>query len=111
MLPNFFISSSNPKNVVEEKDDNPNRDSDKEYQTAINNLYLSILEDYKSSNGRVFPREDCPALIEIYGDEREHEKTDMVAEYIDLETGDLVETTESVLEELQDLALYNDIKA
>ena len=86
--------------VLEERED---RELDLKYRTEINNIFLGINSSYKEREGLVFPIKDSPALIEIYGDEENFEKTDMVAQYID-EDGTFNNSDENLMKTISEAA-------
>ena len=87
-------------------EDSEGRDTDLEFRAEINNIFLGIQEMYSEHNGLVFPLEDSPALIELYGDEQQGEKTQMIADYLDV-TGELKTTDESLIKTLSETAQEN----
>lgn len=68
----FFIPITKvaPVNLV--KDDL--RDEDPVYREEIDNIFKTYMSSYLKSEGKVFPSEDCPAVIEIFGNPQERIK-------------------------------------
>jgi predicted ATPase len=50
------------------------RETDAEYREEIDNIFKSFIASYHKSEGKVFPSEDCPAVIEIFGSPQERIK-------------------------------------
>jgi GTPase SAR1 family protein len=100
------VDERSPVNLAEEKE---TRASSEQYRLEIDNLFRAIHASYQDRDGRIFPLEDSPALIEIWGDEEKQQKTDMIADYVDPESGDLVETETSIIQTLSDLAMQDDL--
>lgn len=50
------------------------RDSDPVYREEIDNIFKAYMSSYLKSDGKVFPSEDCPAVIEIFGNPQERIK-------------------------------------
>lgn len=50
------------------------RDNDPVYREEIDNIFKSFLQSYHKSDGKIFPSEDCPAVIEIFGSPEERIK-------------------------------------
>jgi thymidylate kinase len=93
----IFYLPLNPSIKLEEKDQ---RSTDPQFREEIDAILFSLFETYRQQEGTFFPREDCPAVIELTGDL--DEKIATIKEYLNAD-GDLFETDESVLSELQDL--------
>lgn len=47
------------------------RDNDPVYREEIDNIFKSFIQSYHKSEGKIFPSEDCPAVIEIFGSPEE----------------------------------------
>lgn len=47
------------------------RDTDPVYREEIDNIFKTFVASYHKSEGKVFPSEDCPAVIEIFGSPKE----------------------------------------
>lgn len=47
------------------------RSIDEAYRQEIDYLFKVFQISYNKADGRVFPADDCPALIEIYGNPQE----------------------------------------
>lgn len=74
----FFLPISNTSPIpVEPKD---NRDIDIEYRLEIDQFLKAFNLDYVKKKGKLFPTEDCPAVIEIFGDRSE--RMELAALYI-----------------------------
>lgn len=63
--------------------DDGKRSTDPKYREEIDILFKAFQTSYLSGDGRVFPTEECPALIEIYGNPEERIK--LTSLYIDKE--------------------------
>jgi len=65
----FFIpmSPSYPVNFVESN----SIDIDEKYREEIDNIFKAIIADYRKTNRCIFPARDCPAVIEVFGTEKE----------------------------------------
>lgn len=50
------------------------RDSDPIYREEIDNIFKAYMSSYLKSDGKIFPSEDCPAVIEIFGNPQERIK-------------------------------------
>ena len=62
----FFLPISAMSNIpLEER---ANRDIDENYRSEIDMILKAFNTDYIQQKGNVFPKEDCPAVIEIFGD-------------------------------------------
>ena len=77
----FFlpITSVAPVNI-EEKDDNT-RDVDVEYIKEIDSLIKTMYKQWQSESSPFFPKNDTPAMIEIFGNRLE--RIEMLKLYID----------------------------
>ena len=65
----FFLPISTTTNIpLEER---ANRDIDETYRTEIDMILKAFNTDYVQQKGNVFPKEDCPAVIEIFGDRQQ----------------------------------------
>ena len=97
----FFLplSKLSPVNL-EERDD---RELDLNYRKSINTLFLEAQQSYKNREGLIFPLENSPAFIEIFGDEDNGEKTAMAGLYIQ-DGGDFKSTDESLLKTIEHAA-------
>lgn len=62
-----------------------NRDIDPEYRNSIDQLFKAAQITYKDAHTMFFDMNDCPALIEMYGNREERQA--MTKFYIDPETG------------------------
>jgi hypothetical protein len=61
----FFIPLTKVAPV--EIDDNGIRETDPVYREEIDTIFKAFQESYHRGDGRVFPKDDCPAIIEIFG--------------------------------------------
>lgn len=86
--------------VLEEKE---TRELDKDYRKEIDALFLSVQHSYKQREGLIFPVENCPAMIEIFGDEKNREKTEMVSLYLE-ESGSFKTTDENLVKDITETA-------
>lgn len=50
------------------------RDPNPVYREEIDNIFKAYMSSYLKSDGKIFPSEDCPAVIEIFGNPRERIK-------------------------------------
>ena len=68
----FFIPLTTvaPVNLV--KDDL--RDVNPIYREEIDNIFKVYMQSYLKAEGKIFPNEDCPAMIEIFGNPKERIK-------------------------------------
>jgi hypothetical protein len=68
----FFIPLTKvaPVKIVEDE----LRDTDPQYRQEIDNIFKVYIESYRKSEGKIFPSEDCPAVIEIFGNPKERIK-------------------------------------
>jgi hypothetical protein len=58
---------------IEIKDDGF-RETDPIFREEIDNIFKAFQDSYHRGDGRVFPKEDCPAIIEIFGSPEERIK-------------------------------------
>jgi hypothetical protein len=65
----FFIPLTKVSPV--EMTENELRDNDPLYREEIDNIFKSFVQSYHKSEGKIFPSEDCPAVIEIFGSPEE----------------------------------------
>jgi GTPase SAR1 family protein len=68
----FFIPLT--KAVKIEIEDNGTRNIDPTYREEIDNIFKVFQESYHRGDGRIFPRDDTPAVIEIFGNPEERIK-------------------------------------
>lgn len=74
----FFLPISQMSPIpIEERE---NRDIDETYRNEIDSILKVFNSDYLNRGGKLFPTEDCPAVIEIYGNRRE--RIELAALYI-----------------------------
>jgi hypothetical protein len=55
-------------------DEKETRENDPVYREEIDNIFKSYVASYHKMEGKVFPSEDCPAVIEIFGSPEERIK-------------------------------------
>ena len=68
----FFFPISKFNNIPLEHDGL--RSTDPQYREEIDILFKVFQSSYMSGDGRIFPSEECPALIELYGSREERIK-------------------------------------
>jgi deoxyadenosine/deoxycytidine kinase len=68
----FFVPLTrvSPINLEESE----TRETDQNYREEIDNIFKSFMASYHKGDGKVFPSEDCPAMIEIFGSQEERIK-------------------------------------
>lgn len=59
------------------------RDSDGIYREEIDNIFKTFVKSYRQQDGRVFPSDDCPPIIELFG--KPEERIKMTELYLDKE--------------------------
>lgn len=65
----FFLPISTTSPIpIEAKE---NRDIDLDYRNEIDHFLKAFNVDYIQKKGKIFPTEDCPAVIEVFGDRSE----------------------------------------
>jgi GTPase SAR1 family protein len=47
------------------------RENDPVYREEVDNIFKTFVASYHKSEGKIFPSEDCPAVIEIFGSPEE----------------------------------------
>jgi hypothetical protein len=57
-----------------------NRDIDENYREEIDSILKTFNTDYIKKNGKIFPSEECPAVIEIFGNRMQ--RIDLTSLYI-----------------------------
>lgn len=99
--PDISVSDSN----------NENRSTDETFRMEIDAIFDGIFTSYQQGSGLIFPLEDSPCMLKIEGDVSQ--KIEEIAQYLNAD-GDLIETEESVIEQLTELAekfdLLNQVK-
>lgn len=104
----IFWLPINPNIPVEESE---NRSNSEQFREEIDNIFHGIYETYKKNDGLIFDKENQPAFIVLEGDV--DAKLQHISEYLD-HNGDLIETTSSVLGDLEnvydELALKGQLK-
>lgn len=61
----FFIPITKVAPVeISEKE---TRETDSVYREEIDNIFKSFISSYHKGEGKIFPSEDCPAVIDIFG--------------------------------------------
>lgn len=97
----FYLPIKNDGAILT-SDNNEYRSTDEVYRYEIDNILYGMMESWKNSSNVMFDPDDSPAMIEIYGDEMNGEKTDMISQYIN-DDGDLFEDEGSVFQELENI--------
>jgi GTPase SAR1 family protein len=100
----FFIPLT--KAVKIEIEDNGKREIDPIYREEIDNIFKVFQESYHKGDGRVFPKDDTPAIIEIFGNPQERIK---LTEFYLKEDGKCYGEGESLLDKIIP-ATENDLK-
>jgi predicted ATPase len=100
----FFIPLT--KAVKIEIEDNGTRNIDPTYREEIDNIFKVFQESYHRGDGRIFPRDDTPAVIEIFGSPEERIK---LTEFYVKEDGKGYGESESLLDNIIP-ATENDLK-
>ena len=68
----FFIPLTKVSPIeINEKE---TRETDPIYRQEIDNIFKSYIASYHKGDGKIFPSEDCPAVIEIFGSREERIK-------------------------------------
>jgi hypothetical protein len=88
----FFIPLTKVSNV--EIVDNGSRNIDPVYREEIDNIFKVFQESYHRGDGRIFPKDDTPAIIEIFGNPQERIK---LTEFYLKEDGKIYGEDESLL--------------
>lgn len=68
----FFIPIT--KVALVEISEKETRETDSVYREEIDNIFKSFVSSYHKSEGKIFPSEDCPAVIDIFGSPTERIK-------------------------------------
>jgi predicted ATPase len=76
----FFLPITKFSTITEVEDDGF-RDTDPIFREEIDNIFKAFQESYHKGDGRIFPKDDSPAIIEIFGSPEERIK--MVEFYLD----------------------------
>jgi hypothetical protein len=63
----FFIPLTKAAKIEIEKKEDGARDTDPVYREEIDNIFKVFQESWYRSDDRIFPRDDTPAIIEIFG--------------------------------------------
>lgn len=92
----IFYIPINKYNNVEIVSDNF-RDIDPEYRMEIDNIFHEIYRTYSEKIGPYFNFEDCPAVIEIFGNEEE--RIEMIGFYVN-ENGNAYGEDESLISDI-----------
>jgi len=50
------------------------RETDENFREEVDNIFKAFGQSYNVGDGRIFPKDDCPALIEIFGSREERIK-------------------------------------
>lgn len=80
--------------------ESPNRSTDQKFREEIDNIFQGIHDHYKKNSGLLFEKENQPAFIVLDGEV--HDKLDIISQYLN-DDGDLIETTSSVLGDLENI--------
>jgi hypothetical protein len=91
----FFVPLTKVANVPIENDGF--REIDETFREEIDNIFKAFGQCYNQADGRVFPREDSPAWIEIFGSREERVK---ICELYIAENGDMYGGDESLLSDI-----------
>jgi predicted ATPase len=75
----FFVPITKAATV--EIEDDGFRETDNIYREEIDNIFKAFGQSYNQGDGRIFPKDDSPAWIEIFGNRQERIK--MVELYLD----------------------------
>lgn len=67
----FFIPLTDKAKIPLVKGDNKFRDTDEEFRDEMNNIFNALQKSYHKQTGVIFPLEDCPPFIDIYGSREE----------------------------------------
>jgi len=65
----FFLPITKTSNIPLEA--RTNRDIDEDYRNEIDMILKAFNTDYIQKKGNVFPTDDCPAVVEIFGDRQQ----------------------------------------
>jgi hypothetical protein len=82
------------------------REIDENFREEIDNIFKAFSQSYDKADGRIFPKDDSPALIEIFGNQQERIK--MIELYLDKD-GKAYGADKSLLNEVIG-ATENDLK-
>jgi predicted ATPase len=96
----FWIPLTKAAPIPMAADDNNLRDLDETYRDEVNNIFNAINKDYVKRTGTIFPLEDCPALIEIFGSPEE--RITMAKFYVNPEGEPFGEESSLIADALQD---------
>jgi predicted ATPase len=83
----FFIPITSVAPVKIKPDDQ--RETDHEYIKETDNLFKAMYQQWLQPESTFFPKDDRPAIIEIFGNPRE--RMHMIKLYIDADTGDAID--------------------
>lgn len=92
----FFLPITKHNIPMEESD---MRDVDPEFREEIDLLFKAAVHTYHKGESVFFDMKDCPAVIEIFGDQET--RMNIVKMYLDPETGEHIEADGSFLEALK----------
>jgi len=65
----FFLPLTKYSNIPIEE--NGTRDIDEVYRQEIDAIFKAFQQSYHKGDGKVFPKDDCPPMIEIFGNRQE----------------------------------------
>lgn len=84
------------------------RDTDPEFRKEIDNLFKAIIQTWHQGKDTFFPKEDCPAIIEIYGTPQQ--RISIAQLYVN-EFGDMYTGNDSLMSDIdKDLELEKELK-
>lgn len=93
----FFIPLSK-KFPVEIVPDNQ-RDIDPVYREEIDNIFKALIKTYYEGKDTFFPKEDCPAIIEIFGSQSD--RINLAKLYVN-KSGDAYSDDDSLISDIDD---------
>jgi len=97
----FFIPILDAYPVEIVKSEDGLRDLDPIFRQEIDYIMKALITDYRSKERKFFPNEDCPGIVEIYGNREE--RIEMIKLYV-AETGKMYGEDQSLLSDIPDLA-------
>jgi len=77
----FPITKYSPVKIEDDKF----RDTDPVFREEVDNIFSTFLKSYQQQDGRVFPVDDSPPIIEIFGNREE--RIAMTGFYLDVDGG------------------------
>jgi len=91
----FFVPLTKVSTIPIE--DNGFRETDATYREEIDNIFKAFGQSYNAGDGRIFPKDDSPAWIEIFGNPEERIK---MTEFYITETGTCYGDDQSLLSQV-----------